>query len=488
MKQSNTSFPKLVIVGAGMSGLCLGIQLKKAGFDNFTILEKSSEVGGTWFENTYPNAGCDVPSYLYCYSFAPNFNWSMKYARQAEILSYFKDCAERFGLRSHIRFETTAESATFDEGNGLWGVTTDTGDELSANVFVSAVGQLNRPHIPSFDGLDDFEGAVWHSARWNHDIDLTDKTVAVIGNGASAIQFVPEIAEKVKQLYLVQRTPSWIQPLSNYRYPKWARWSFRSVPLCARLHRLWIYWMCEWRIIAFREGGTVNREYARRLRRQMRRQLPQDQWPQLIPNYSPGCKRILLSNDYLQTAQQDNVELVCEPLQRFKRDGFVTEMRTRAIDAVIFATGFKATEFLQPMKIRGRGGLDIEDAWNGRPKAHHGMTTPGFPNLFMLYGPNTNLGHNSIIFMTEQQVKYVIRCLRRLKKSNSDLMEVRQAAAESYDAHVQHQLRSSVWAGDCTNWYKSADGSIPNNWWGSATAYWARVRRPKFSDFEFSKR
>ncbi|MCG8649300.1 MAG: NAD(P)/FAD-dependent oxidoreductase, partial [Pirellulales bacterium] len=311
-------------------------------------------------------------------------------------------------------------------------------------------------------------------------------TVAVVGNGASAIQFIPELAAQTRKIYLIQRSPCWVHPLHNYRYPGWARWALRYVPVCLSLHRLWIYLMCEWRILAFRQGSDLNRAYGRWLRRQMRRQIPQEQWPRLIPEYAPGCKRILLSSDYLQTLQRDDVEVVFDPLLRLEKNALVTEAATYPVDAVIFATGFQATEFLQPIEIRGRRGQTIQQAWDGRPKAFFGMATPGFPNLFMLYGPNTNLGHNSIIFMVERQINYILKCLHRLRKTGMQSMEVTQQAMDQYDAEVQSRLQTLVWAGDCTSWYKSADGTIPNNWWGSAAGYWLRTRKPKFSDFHFS--
>ena len=486
MPNSEEDSPRVLIIGAGMSGLCMAIRLKQAGFNNVVVLESSCDVGGTWFKNTYPNAGCDVPSFLYSFSFAPNHGWTTKYARQPEILAYFRNCVDRFSLRSNIRFNTFVESAVFNEDKASWTVTSTKGERFTADFVISAVGQLNRPHVPDFPGLESFEGEHWHSARWNHDFDFSDKTVAVIGNGASAIQFLPEIAEQSKKIILVARTPCWIHPLNNYRYPKWARWAFAFVPLCEKLHRWWIYWMCEWRIFAFRDGSKLNREYARWLRRKMRRLIPEQDWPKVIPEYAPGCKRILLSSDYLQTLGRDDVQLITGGVVRFEPDGIVTPQGSHAVDAVIFATGFKANEFLQPLKIEGRNGQDLQNFWGERPRAFHGMATTGFPNLFMLYGPNTNLGHNSIIFMVERQVNYIIRCLRRMTRTRSKLIEVKQRAMDGDVRDVQERLQASVWAGDCTNWYKSADGTIPNNWWGSATSYWLRLRRPKYSDFEFS--
>ena len=479
--------PRFIIIGAGMSGLCMAIRLKQSGFDNVTVLESSDEVGGTWHKNTYPNAGCDIPSYLYCYSFAPNYDWSMKYARQPEILGYFRNCVERFSLRPHLRFRTAVRAARFDEDTATWQVTTDAGDTLTAEFLISAVGQLNRPNIPAIAGIESFSGASLHSARWNHDYDLTDKTVAVIGNGASAIQFIPEVARQAGRTLVFQRTPSWIHPLHNSRYPRWARWMFRTVPLCAGAHRFWIYLMCDMRVFAFRSGSKLNLEYARWLRSRMRKLIPPEQWSTLIPDYAPGCKRVLLSSDYLQTLQRDDVDVISDHVDRFDIEAVWTSNQRYPIDAAIFATGFQANDFLQPLDIRGRNGQSLDDAWAGRPKAYGGIAVAGFPNLFLLYGPNTNLGHNSIIFMVERQVDYITKCLRRMQKSGARWIEVRQDAMESYDREIQQQLASSIWAGDCTSWYKAADGSIPNNWSGSATAFWRRMRNISESDFELSR-
>lgn len=478
--------PRVIIIGAGMSGLCMAIRLKQAGFQRVTILESASDVGGTWFKNTYPNAGCDVPSYLYCYSFATDFDWSTKYARQPEILTYFRLCADRYSVRCNIRFRSTVSDAVFDQSTATWRVTTDDGQTLTAEILVSAVGQLNRPSLPDIAGLESFSGPVWHSARWNHDCDLAGKTVAVIGNGASAIQFVPTVAAESARLLMFQRTASWIHPLHNYRYPGWVRWMFRNLPGIAKLHRLWIYLMCELRVFAFRRDSKLNLEYSRWLRSRMRKKIPPDQWSKLIPDYAPGCKRVLLSSDYLQTLSLGSVDVITDPIESFEQHGIQTRQGSHAVDIVIFATGFKANEFLQPMQINGRDGQRLHDFWGDRPKAMGGMVAPGFPNFFMLYGPNTNLGHNSIIFMVERQVDFIIQCLRHMQQTGSREVEVRQEALDRYDETVQQQLRTSIWASGCTSWYKTADGSQPNNWPGSATAFWRRMKRPTFTDFRWS--
>ena len=476
---------RIVIVGAGISGLCLAIRLKQAGYRHVTVLEKAGEVGGTWLHNSYPNAGCDIPSYLYSFSFARHYPWSTKYARQPEILAYLKHCADHFGVRSQIRFGTAVKTATFDESAGTWSIETDRGDTLDADLFVSAVGQLNRPHIPAVEGLESFQGEHWHSARWNHDVDLRGKCVAVVGNGASAVQLLPEVAKAARQTYVFQKSPNWIHPLRNPGYPRWKQAALR-IPLATSLYRLALYLQCEWRIAAFREHSWLNREYARWLRRQMRRLIPTEQWAQLIPDYAPGCKRILLSSDYLQTLQRDNVQLINEPVERLHRDAIASASAVHPVDVVIFATGFKSSAFHQPMQIRGRGGQTLDDAWSDRPKALYGLATAGFPNLFLLYGPNTNLGHNSIIFMVECQVEYILRCLNQLQRRQKQIVEVREEALARFDRETQASLQSSVWSGDCQSWYKSQTGSIVNNWSGSATSYWLKTRRPQWADLRFS--
>jgi cation diffusion facilitator CzcD-associated flavoprotein CzcO len=479
--------PRIVIAGAGMSGICLAIQLRRSGIETFQIFEKSSDIGGTWLDNKYPNAGCDVPSHLYSFSFARRYDWTEKYARQPEILEYFQDCVEQFGIRDFIQFETAIEEARFDEGENVWHITTSDGRTHTADVFVSAVGQLNRPRIPQFDGLDSFAGPAWHSARWNDEFDVTGRDIAVVGNGASAIQFLPGLAQLARSVALFQRNPNWIHPLHNYRYPRWAKLAFRWIPFAARAHRAWIFLTSESRFIAFAHGeNRTNRFYRHWLTRKMKAVASEELWPKVIPDYVPGCKRILLSSDYLQTLNRENVQLVTDPIERFSPDGISTQSEHYPVDAAIFATGFESTDFLQPMRIFGRDGLALEDAWTPRPRTLMGVMTPGFPNLFLLYGPSTNLGHNSIIFMVECQVRYLLKCLKQMHRRQAAAVEPREEAVEEYDRILQRKLGQTVWAGDCTSWYKKDDGSIVNNWWGTATAYWLRTSRVDPSQFEFT--
>ncbi len=486
MIDESKTTPRIIIAGAGMSGLCLGIQLKRSGFTSFRIFEKSSEVGGTWLDNHYPNSGCDVPSYLYSFSFGPPYDWSQKYARQPEILDYFKTCADHFGIRPSIQFQTTVDQARFDESEQLWKITTSDGKTHEAEIFVSAIGQLNRPRIPDFEGLSSYQGASWHSARWNHDVPLSGRDVAVVGNAASAIQFLPELARSARSLFVFQRTPNWVHPLRNYHYPRWARWLFRQVPGAAKMYRCKIFLESECRFAAFVRGVSIQNWFYRRwLVRKMKQAASPELQPLVIPNYPPGCKRILLSSDYLQTLDRDNVRLVTDPIQRFLPTGIATETETFPAEVVIFATGFDTSHFFQPIKIVGRHGISLEESWREYPKALLGLMAPGFPNLFMLYGPNTNLGHNSIIFMVECQVHYLLNCLKLLQKQRARTLEPKEEAVEAYNRKLQNKLRKSVWAGNCTSWYKTADGHILNNWCGTATNYWLHTRRVKPDWFEW---
>ncbi len=485
MPKSVHQSKRIIIIGAGMSGICMGMRLLRHGFESVEILERSDDVGGTWLQNHYPNSGCDIPSWLYSFSFAPNDKWSHKYARQPEILEYFRRCASESGLLKNIRFGVSVTRAVYDDECLLWRVATDDGQHRECDILISAVGQLNQPRIPQFEHSHLFDGDSWHSARWNHDIDLNGKRVAVIGNGASAIQFVPDVARQAERLFLFQRTPPWVDVVKNYRYPNWAKWLFRCVPGVAKVHRLCLFLECEIGILVFKEGSLVNRLCERRLRRILRTHVPPELLEQLTPTYPVGCKRILKSDGYLQALSEPNVQVVSEAVQDLNAEGVVSETQTVPVDAIIYGTGFEATNFLQPISIVGRGGQSIQDSWSDRPRTLLGMTTPGFPNCFLLYGPNTNLGHNSIIAMVESQVRYVTDLIQHMQQTGSKEIEVRSEAVDAFDRELQQKLASSVWAGDCSSWYKTADGAIPNNWWGAVFTYLRRTRHIDPSHYRF---
>lgn len=481
--------PRVVIVGAGASGLCMAIALKKAGIESMTIIEKSDGVGGTWRDNTYPGAGCDVPSHLYSFSFAPNPDWTHAYSLQPEILAYFEDCALRFNLLRHCRFRTELESACFDEAAGHWKLRTTQGEELVAEVLISGVGQLNRPSYPRIPGLEDFRGRTFHSARWDHGCDLAGKRVAVIGNGASALQFIPRIAPVVGKLSIFQRSNNWVIPRGDRPYTAREKRWFRRFGSLRLLHRGIIYLLLENNFFAFRPGTLMARFMEKRARAHLAAQVPDPVLREkLTPDYPIGCKRILIGDDYYPALVRENVEIVTDAIERVTQDAVVTTGgREHPVDVIIHATGFVTTSFLAPMKVTGRGGLALEDAWKEGAEAYLGVAVPGFPNFFMLYGPNTNLGHNSIIFMIECQVRYVMGCLKAMAERRARWLDVRPEAMARFNEELRRELARTVWATGCTSWYKTESGKITNNWSDFTLRYWWRTRRPRLAEFEASK-
>jgi cation diffusion facilitator CzcD-associated flavoprotein CzcO len=483
--QRHGNFPRVVIIGAGISGICLAIRLQRAGMESIRILEKSNDVGGTWLDNTYPGCGCDVASILYSFSFAPKYDWSRKFAPQSEILQYFRDCADRFGVRKYIRFGTEVSKAVYDEASGVWRVRTTSGEELEADILVSAVGQLNLPKVPHLKGLDRFHGPAFHSARWDHGFDIRDRRIAIVGSGASAVQLIPKIAETARQVVIFQRTANWIGHRYDYGYSSAAQWAFRWIPGIARLHRSWQYLTCELRILLYQRRTLLNKGFSAYLMKQMLDKAPEHLHKAILPQYPAGCKRVLISNDYLETFHRDNVRLVTEPIREVTADAVVAGDETFPVDAIVLATGFQSSKFLYPMTIVGRDNVRLNDIWQQRPTTYLGMTCTGFPNFFMLYGPNTNLGHNSIIFMIECQVHYLIACLKEMKRRNRRRIEVREEAMQSFDRQLQKELQKKVWNGYVASWYRTEEGHIVNNWSGSTLSYYWKTRNPDFRHFEF---
>jgi cation diffusion facilitator CzcD-associated flavoprotein CzcO len=470
---------RIVIIGSGFSGICLGIKLKQAGIETFTIFEKSDRVGGTWRDNTYPGAACDTPAFSYCFSFEQKTDWSRKWVPQPEILGYLEHCVRKYGLEPHLRFGSEVESARFDEHESVWRIRTTAGEEVAADVVVSGVGQLNRPSVPDLPGLHDFRGPCFHSARWDHTVDLAGKQVAVVGNAASAIQFVPQIAPEAGRLRIFQRSPNWMLPRLDRAYTEKEKQRFARFPLLAKLYRWWIWLQHESRFPAFRRNAVVSRWLARIAEQNMRDQISSPELQHaLVPDYPVGGKRILISDDYYATLERDDVELVTSPIDRLREDGLVTcDGRVHPADVVILATGFESTAFLAPMAIEGLGGRALTDEWKEGARAYLGMTVAGFPNFFMMYGPNTNLGHNSIIFMIECQTRYIIDCVRQLFGRRVDSIDLRADVMESYNAKLQEELSRTVWSATGKSWYKTSDGKITNNWSGTTARYWWKTRR-----------
>lgn len=479
---------RAIIVGAGFAGIGMAVALKRQGLDNILILERSQDVGGVWRDNSYPGAACDVPSHLYSFSFEPNPRWSRVFATQPEIHDYLRHCAQKYDLLRHVRFAAEVAQAAWDERYALWRVTLRDGTRLASSILITGTGQLSRPVLPRIDGIDTFRGPAFHSAHWNHQVDLAGKRVAVIGTGASAIQFVPAIAGRVGTLSVFQRSPAYIVARPDRPYTAFERAMFRALPWSMKLYRAGIYAKYEFRAVAFtRLRGLMQVAVGMPFRRLLRRQVPDAALRQrLMPDYPIGCKRILLSSDYLPAMSRPNVKLVTDAIRRITPAGVETVDGTvHEADAIIYGTGFAATEFLAPMRITGRDGLLLDDAWKDGANAYLGLTVPGFPNFFMLYGPNTNLGHNSIVYMLESQVAHVMRCLGAMRDLRAETIEVDALRHERYNARVQRRLAHTVWNG-CRSWYLDAKGHNSTNWPGFTLSYRWLARFSPLSAYSFT--
>jgi cation diffusion facilitator CzcD-associated flavoprotein CzcO len=477
-----------IVIGAGFGGLAAAIKLKKAGFARLAVLEKADRLGGTWRDNTYPGAACDVPSRLYSYSFALNPNWSRAYSGQPEIQAYMEDCADRFGVRPMLRFNAEVERADWDEAAKVWRVTLRGGEVMEAPVLVSALGQLNRPSFAGIRGREAFAGESWHSARWRHDVDLTGKTVGCIGSGASAIQYIPEIAKVAGRVVVFQRTPNYIVPRLDKPTPEWLKRLYAAVPLVDRAFRHFIWQMMDLRFRAFKRG-TVSADSFRKLALGYLEKEISDPVlrEKLTPTYPIGCKRILISDDYYAALRQDNVELVTEAVSEITTKGVKTANGAEhPCDVLVYGTGFDTTHFLAPLEIHGVGGRTLTEAWKDGAEAYLGVTVSGFPNLFMMYGPNTNLGHNSIIYMLEAQADYVVKVMKEMRRRKAAAIDVKPAAFTAFNTKLQHDLESTAWAGECSSWYKTASGKITNNWSDDTAAYARRTATPQFTDYAFA--
>jgi cation diffusion facilitator CzcD-associated flavoprotein CzcO/acetyl esterase/lipase len=484
---------EVLIVGGGFGGIGMAIALRRAGIVDFLVLERGPGVGGVWRDNTYPGAACDVPSHVYSFSFEPNPDWSRTFASQEEIHAYLRHCADKYALAEHLRCHAEVSEAVFDEAASLWRVRLVDGAELAARVLVTAAGQLSTPTVPQVEGLDSFRGPAFHSARWDHGVDLAGKRIGVIGTGASATQFVPEIAKQAARLTVFQRSPAWIIPRPDKPYRPWQKALFRASPLAMRLHRGMIYTYYESRALAFwRAKWMLKIAAGMPFRRMLARQVTDPALRQrLTPAYPIGCKRILLSSEYLATFGRPNVELVTEGIARVTPGGIeTTDGRTHELDAIVYGTGFAATRFLAPMRITGRGGLELNTAWREGAASYLGMTVPGFPNFFMLYGPNTNLGHNSIVYMLQSQTAHVMRCLRALRRADNplgaDRIEVEAAPHRAFNQAIQARLAQSAWVG-CRSWYLDEQGRNTINWPGFSLSYRWLAKRASLSAYRFTR-
>jgi cation diffusion facilitator CzcD-associated flavoprotein CzcO len=480
--------PRVIILGAGAGGIAMAVRLRELGIDDVTILEKSDGFGGTWRDNTYPGCACDAPSHLYSFSFAPNPDWSRKFATQPEILDYLEAVAADHELGRCARFGVEVAEARYLEDSLEWQITTTDGEALRCDVLVAAMGQLNRPATPDIPGLAEFEGTTFHSARWDHSHDLHGERVAVIGNGASAVQFLPEIAPAVEHLTLFQRSANWVAPKPDRVYPAWERRLYRLAPWLRRAYRNKIYLSFEARFVMFHRNSRLGRAFMQQARKGLHAEVvARDITAEMVvPDYPPGCKRILISNDYYPALHRPNVTVTTSAIRGVEADAVLTEDgRRHEVDTIVFGTGFESTRFLAPVEVIGRDGRSLSSVWRDGAAAHLGMTVPDFPNLFLLYGPNTNLGHNSIIFMLECQVHYIASLLMEMVDRRARTVEVGHDAMRRYEDGLDRALENTVWAESCDSWYKTATGRITNNWPHTTLSYWLRTRHPEPGDFRF---
>jgi cation diffusion facilitator CzcD-associated flavoprotein CzcO len=476
----------VVIIGAGLAGLGMAMRLKAEGESDFVILEKADRVGGTWRDNTYPGAACDVQSHLYWYSFDAQPDWSHVYCAQPEILANIERLSERSGLVPHIRFNAEVTGVQWDDAAARWRIQTAAGETMTARTLVTAWGQLNRPSFRDLEGRDSFKGVSFHSSRWRDDVDLAGKRVATIGNAASAVQLIPQIAPKVAQLKVFQRSANYVVPRMDRPYEAEERRLYLEEPerlLASREafyqeHEIWHH--------AMRQDTDGAREFTALARAHLEGQVADPALREkLWPDYPIGCKRIIISDDFYPALTRPNVSLVTDRISRIEPDGVrMADGVLHEVDVIVFATGFETLSFLGTLEITGRGGASLREAWRDGPEAYLGMNIAGFPNLFMLYGPNTNLGHNSILTMLECQFDYVLQALRACAACAADAIDVRPEVMMKFNQKLQNDMQGTAWAGNCTSWYKTASGRITNNWSGNVEDYRRRTARFEPDDYE----
>ncbi|MEZ0168638.1 flavin-containing monooxygenase [Microvirga sp. TS319] len=476
----------VLIIGAGFGGIGMGISLLNSDSTSFVIIEQGPDVGGTWRDNTYPGSACDTESHLYCFSFSPNRSVSRVYARQPELLAYIRRLVDEYDLRKFLQFNTSVDKLVWDAPAKSWLVHLNNSEVIRARNVVAGWGQLNRPSMPAIPGREDFAGVAFHSARWRHDISLAGKRVASIGNAASAIQYIPEIAPLVSHFEVYQRSPNWIVPRLDRPYTDDEMRVFSEIPGQFERSRKGIFDFRESVFQRMMAGTASAKELEEVAKAHLRSQVSDVELQQkLTPDYPIGCKRILRSDDYYPALVRDNVELVTERIERITSEGIVTsDGRLHPLDVIIYGTGFETRSFQGPVEILGEEGLSLREFWAGEPTAYLGICVPKFPNFFMLYGPNTNLGHNSILQMLEAQFNYVLQALAFQRKSNVGATSIREDVFEAYDRKVQAEIQKSAWAGNCNSWYKTETGRVVNNWSGTVRDYQAVTSQLEPAEFE----
>jgi 4-hydroxyacetophenone monooxygenase len=500
---------RVLIIGAGMSGLLAAIRLDQAGIP-YTIVDKNPDVGGTWLVNTYPGCRVDNPNHMYCYSFEPNHDWPHHYSTQDALLAYFRRVADKYGIRNKVRFNTEVLESVYDEKNARWTTRARDADgremTIESNAIISAVGQLSRPKLPDIKGVGSFKGASFHSAQWDHSVDLKGKRVIVIGTGASAFQFVPAIAPEVGEMFVFQRTPPWLGPAPDYHAPvgEGQKWLLKHVPYYAQWYRFWLIWMLTDGLYPMVQAdpawngpphsvSMVNDQIRTVLASLIQQQVGDDPvlTKQVIPEYPLGGKRSVRDNGvWIGALKRDNVHLITEPIAEITTTGVKTkDGREYAADVLIYGTGFTASKFLSPMTFKGRSGLDLHEQWSGDARAYLGITVPNFPNLFLMYGPNTNIVVNgSIIFFSECEMRYILGAIEMMLRKGYAAIEPKKDIHDAFNEKVDAGNAGMAWGvPQVTSWYKSETGRVSQNWPFPIVDYWYATREPNPSDFEIAR-
>ena len=484
-----TDNPRIAILGAGVSGICMGIKLKEAGFTNLVIYEKADRVGGTWRENTYPGVSCDVPTHLYSFSFAQKSDWPKLYSGGADIQNYLEDVSEKSGIISYCQFHTEIIGASHEKGGWIVSLKDASGknSEEHFDFVISGLGGLHSPAYPDVPGLEDFKGASFHTAKWDHNVDLNGKNVAIIGNAASAVQAVPEIDDKVASLTVFQRTPNWMMDRQNKEYSDFTLKLMRLLPIISVLNRLRIFlWSDLLMHAAFRENSVMQKLARMRAKAYLQKQVKDPELlKKLTPDYALGCKRVLLVDSYLQSLQKDHVSLIDRAVKAVTKDGIIdADNHSHNFDVIIYATGFNPFNILTNMDVKGPGGMTLSECWQDNIQSHKTVAVSGFPNFFMLLGPNSALGHNSVILMIETQVNYIVKCLNKMRKNGWTSLNPKADSQDKFNRFIQERLVGSVWQGGCSSWYKDSEGQNFTIWPLSVMRYMLSMRKPDFSEYD----
>jgi len=477
---------RIGIIGAGPGGLALGIFLRKKGFNEFTIFDREDGVGGTWRINTYPGLACDVKSHLYSFSFDLNPNWSRLWSGQAEILDYFEQCAQRYALAPNLRLRTEITSARWDAAAEDWELTTATGDTHRFDVVVSAIGLFTRPVMPDLPEQEPFAGTVMHTARWDHSVSVDGKKVAILGTGSTAAQLLPEVAKTAERVYSIQRSPTWILPKPDREYTDRERWIFSHVPLAKKVYRTRLWLRSESNIAVIENGSDKTQEFKAVAERLLESTVAdEDLRRKLTPDTPLGCKRLVFSSDFVPALTRANVEVISSPATALRSRSLLTaDGGELDVDVVVCATGYAAADYLGQIEVIGENQQNLQDRWSGGAHAYLGMTVPGFPNFFMLYGPNTNVGSNSVIFMLEAQAHYIVRALSHMRRHRKRYIAVREPVLRAFLDKIDGWMVGTVWTTRCNNYFRNASGRVVTQWPRSARAFWSMTRRFRSADYE----